>query len=146
MPGASMIGNSIRAAVLAAALVAIVGCDSGPRRQAVSGQVTLDGQPLDFGSITFVPDPNGPKASGLIEGGRYEIEQSRGPLAGQKIVEIRAPQYDPKRPAPANTKEKLYRLDVAPEALPDRYNSKSELRATVTEDGPNEFNFDLQSK
>ncbi len=33
----------------------------------------------------------------------------------------------------------------APEALPARYNAKSELRATVAEYGPNEFNFDLTS-
>jgi hypothetical protein len=37
-------------------------------------------------------------------------------------------------------------MSVAPEALPARYNAKTELRATVTEDGPNEFNFDLQSE
>ena len=40
----------------------------------------------------------------------------------------------------------MRQLAVAPEALPQRYNAKTELRATVTEVGPNEFNFELQSE
>ena len=32
----------------------------------------------------------------------------------------------------------------APELIPPQYNAKSELTATVTEEGPNEFNFDLE--
>ena len=32
----------------------------------------------------------------------------------------------------------------APELIPPQYNTKSELTANVTEEGPNEFNFDLK--
>ena len=32
----------------------------------------------------------------------------------------------------------------APELIPPQYNVKSELTATVKEEGPNEFNFDLE--
>lgn len=127
-------------------VLSLAGCDRGPNRRYISGRVTLDGQPLDFGSITFVPDPTGPKASGIIEAGQYQIESARGPLAGGKFVEIHAPRYPEDKPAPTTSEEKLRVMSVAPEALPARYNAKTELRATVTEDGPNEFNFDLKSE
>ncbi len=127
-------------------LTVLCGCDQGPKRNYIYGRVTLDGQPLDFGSITFVPDPTGPKASGIIEQGHYQIEAARGPLTGGKFVEIRAPRYSADEPMPATRSDKMRQLAVAPEALPQRYNAKTELRATVTEDGPNEFNFELQSE
>lgn len=127
-------------------LIVICGCDRSPQRQYIYGRVTLDGQPLDFGSITFVPDPTGPKASGIIEKGQYTIQSVRGPLAGDKLVEIRAPRYPADEPPPTTSSEKLRQMAVAPEALPARYNNKTELRATVTESGPNEFNFDLKSE
>jgi hypothetical protein len=40
----------------------------------------------------------------------------------------------------------MHLATVAPPLLPPRYNTASELRATVTSDGPNEFNFDLTTK
>jgi hypothetical protein len=40
------------------ALVAAVGCSSGPKRVPVSGSVTLDGKPLNAGVIHFYPDPD----------------------------------------------------------------------------------------
>jgi hypothetical protein len=46
---------------MAAALPTVVGCGDGlPPRVRVSGKVTIDGQPVTFGSIRFVP----------VEGGR----------------------------------------------------------------------------
>jgi hypothetical protein len=41
---------------LALGLTMIVGCDSGPKRVPVQGEVTLDGQPLSGGVIHFYPD------------------------------------------------------------------------------------------
>ncbi len=127
-------------------LTVFCGCDHGPKRNYIYGRVTVDGQPLDFGSITFVPDPTGPKASGIIEQGRYQIEAARGPLAGGKFVEIRAPRFPADEPIPTTKTDKMRQLAVAPEALPQRYNAKTELRVSVTDDGPNEFNFELQSE
>jgi hypothetical protein len=145
--GDHLSGRPLPLIVLLLFLTALAaGCDRGPQRFGVFGRVTLDGQPLDFGSITFVPDPAGPRVSAIIEEGQYRIESSRGPLAGGKLVEIRAPRYEEGTPVPTTRGQKLDMMSVAPEALPARYNSKTELRATVTEDGPNEFNFELTSE
>lgn len=127
--------------VCLAILLHASGCNRGPRRISVHGRVTLDGQPIDLGTITFVPDPTGPRVSASINAGLYHIESSRGPLAGGKIVVIRVPRLE----GSLTRKEKLVQMVDAPEALPARYNAKSELRATVAEYGPNEFNFDLTS-
>jgi len=37
--------------------LAVVGCESGARRIPVSGEVTLDGKPMNGGIVEFVPDP-----------------------------------------------------------------------------------------
>src|SRR5437868_13520177 len=67
----------------AAALVpAAAGCGQGGDnlpRQAVSGKVTIDGQPLDTGEITFVPTAGagaGPAAGGKVENGAYSISRA----------------------------------------------------------------------
>ncbi len=68
-------------------------------RAAVEGEVTVDGKPVDFGTITFLPidptrdltrDPTRmPLASGPIHIGRYTIPAHRGPAVGESRVEIR---------------------------------------------------------
>jgi hypothetical protein len=53
------------------------GCgDAAPNLVAVSGSITLDGQPLSGAIVTFEPLPGtpGPKASALVVDGNYRIE------------------------------------------------------------------------
>ena len=42
-------------------ILAVAGCGS-PYDSSVSGTVTLDGQPLTIGTVTFFPDQSGPVA------------------------------------------------------------------------------------
>jgi hypothetical protein len=50
------------------AILGIQGCSDGlPRRVPVSGKVVIDGQPVTFGSVRFVPKDGGRSASGQIE-------------------------------------------------------------------------------
>jgi hypothetical protein len=54
-----------------AAVAALAGCGGGG---SVSGKVTLDGEPLPSGTVTFHPVGPGPAAIGTIgSGGRYEL-------------------------------------------------------------------------
>ena len=54
-----------------AALLVLAGC-SEPKMAEVSGAVTLDGQPVKRGAISFIPlDGNTPTAGGEIRDGRY---------------------------------------------------------------------------
>jgi hypothetical protein len=64
------------------------GC-GGPAVHAVSGQVTLDDQPLDEAVIMFVPlEGNSRKTGGRIEAGRYAVPRDVGLAAGRYRVEI----------------------------------------------------------
>lgn len=60
-------------------------------RCAVSGQVVIDGQPLNRGWITFVPkSANDPIASSYIsKDGKYSIPLKDGPCVGRHDIEIR---------------------------------------------------------
>jgi hypothetical protein len=69
----------------------IVGCHSPSRLgEALSGQVTVEGQPLDEGLITFIPlnDTPGTKVSVTITNGQYEVLPQEGLKAGEFRVEI----------------------------------------------------------
>jgi hypothetical protein len=73
---------------LVCALLA-AGCSSGGRKE-VSGQVTVDGQPVEKGSISFLPleGTQGPQAGGNIANGSYHLASKDGPFAGRHRVEI----------------------------------------------------------
>ena len=60
----------------------------GDERAAIVGTVTLDGSPLPFGIITFVPAGQGRRASGNINDGSYSIPEEWGPNLGEYKVEI----------------------------------------------------------
>jgi hypothetical protein len=57
----------------------------------VQGQVTLDGQPVEWGSISFVPVGNtkGPLTGAVITDGKYAIKVGSAPTVGHYRVEIR---------------------------------------------------------
>src|SRR5262245_49224594 len=70
-----------------------LGCSSGDglERARVRGQVQVDGQPLEEGSINFFPAgaAEGPTAGGVISKGLYDIPKESGPVVGKNRVEIR---------------------------------------------------------
>jgi hypothetical protein len=123
-----------------------LGCDNRPARQPISGTVTVDGKPLYYGTITFEPEVRGPRAAASIRDGKYEIESSRGPLSGPTLVVIRSPKFPHELSLPEDTSELADLALQYTEALPARYNAKTELQAIVTDEGPNEFNFELTSQ
>jgi hypothetical protein len=129
--------------LLALALAAFIGCSDGPKRMPVKGTVSLDGQPLATGNLLMTPLKKGPVAGCDIQNGSFEMPSERGPGPGEYRVEITA--YRP-------TGKKVYDSDfnASTETLepivPARYNTASELTATVSAETENEFKFDLKSK
>jgi len=82
--------------MLMVATVAIVGCGgSGPARTPVAGKVTLNGQPVKGGSLTFAPvtsDPNAasaPVIAKIKDDGTFEV--TGGAVAGKQKLMFEPP-------------------------------------------------------
>ncbi|MEQ1827295.1 MAG: hypothetical protein ABL921_15165 [Pirellula sp.] len=134
-------GMAIWCAVLILGLLPLAGCWSGTGAS-VSGNITLDGSPLDDANISFVPLTDGQHEAGwtTIKEGRYLIPASSGLGTGEFRVEIRA-----LRTVNESTKMNDPTLVNAKEIIPSRYNSKSELWKEI-KSGKNNADFDLKSK
>ena len=125
------------------------GCGQrGANRAAVHGEVTLDGRPLEQGSILFVPadGAKGAVAGGPIEEGRYQISQSNGVALGWTRVEIRAVRKTGKMvPKPMARLDSHEMVEEYAEAIPPRFNSASTLKIEVRP-ADNVADFKLASK
>jgi hypothetical protein len=127
-------------------LAATIGCDSGDglNRQAISGTVTLDGQPLSGGNILFEPASNesGTAVGATIRNGAFAIARKQGPVPGPYRVRIYASSAIQAPPIDGQT-ERTPRPMV--ERLPRRYNTQSELNAVIIAGRANHHRFDLHS-
>jgi hypothetical protein len=129
------------AGLLAAALLATVG-GCGQKKPVVFGLVTLDGQPLDNGNITFSPVAGDGQTSGALIGpdGGYRTDASPTKLkvviSASKVIGKRKMYETPDSPT----------VDILQEILPPRYSDmkKTELTVTIVP-GENEKNFELTS-
>ena len=130
------------AALLAALLSTGCGTNDPLNRQAVSGTVTLDGTPLEQGVITFQPEAQAVTSGGAaIAAGKYAIPRDQGLVEGKYKVLIRASKSTVSLQGGAPGEPV-----VAPELIPEEYNSKSDKVVDVTAKGPNTFDFDIVTK
>lgn len=91
----------IMLSLLACGLLLVAGCE---QPGIVTGLVTLDGQPLTTGVITFNPKAGGPTAYGAIgTDGRYELRTgaAAGLAAGEYTVTVAANAAAPVPAVPA---------------------------------------------
>jgi len=139
--------RSIVAPLVVAGLVVMTGCGRTTDRLAVSGRVTLDGVPLDRGSIRLSStDSQHLMASGaMIRDGQYNIPEEKGLRPGTYRVQITSPDLNaPPVMAPATESGPSY--PVPPERIPPEYNVDSKQTIEVTADGDNLFVFDIVSR
>ena len=123
-------------------LLAVAGCGSGgPPRLRVVGAVTLDGQPLADGAISFLPTGKGVAAGATIAGGHYVVEGARGPTPGEYRVEIRASAPSDKR-VKSTFGEAISEMESI---IPARYSDTTTLRADVMAAGSNQFDYSLST-
>ncbi len=138
-------------AIQVVAAASLCGCRSGDDlpRQEVSGTVTLNGQPLETGSIQFQPasdaDAAGAVTGGgaLISNGRYQIERDKGLTPGNYKVMIfshAGAEVDESEPPG----ESVVRSKVPSELIPATYNSATTLTAQVSKGKANVLNYDLK--
>jgi hypothetical protein len=136
----------IRVALLL--LLLTTGCRDSLDLAPVSGEVTLDGQPLPNAEVTFVPLVPGfehyPESVGVTNNdGKYQLEVfgsgKIGAMVGKHRVEIRLGESD-----------ELTILDDAShydrDALPRRYNDESQLEFVVEPISMNRADFQLDSE
>ena len=117
-------------------VVASAGC-GGPATVAVRGQVTFEGQPVEQGDISFIPDPgtDGVSEGAQIRNGQYQL--SKGLIVGNYSVEIRAWKNTGKR-----VNGPYGETDERVNLLPKQYSKNARLRFTPADD-PNRLDFHL---
>ena len=126
-------------ASLATALLAS-GCFRGPRLGAVTGNVTLDGEPLANAQVEFQPTRGAPSYGTTNSLGQYELKYTKdkpGARVGSHVVRIttQTTAVDPE------TGEE-YQI---PQQVPEKYNYRSDLLRQVKAE-PNVFDFPLESE
>jgi hypothetical protein len=116
-------------------------------RVAVAGTITLDGLPVERGSIDLFPTAAGSdlrKASGLVIAGQYDIPAARGPNVGTYRAEIHWPKPTGRKISGfTDIGEDV--VDEQAEAIPPRYNARSTLLVEL-KPGPNTHDFRLTSQ
>lgn len=119
--------SCVVAALVACCLVTMFsGCgDSGPRSCRISGEVTIDGVPVQEGAISFeIVEPGDLPSGAMIVNGKYQAQLAPGP----KIVRISASNPDPNRGPD----------EVAPDLVPKKYQDEP-LKIDVQGDGVHNF-------
>ncbi len=116
----------------------LVGCGPSDGMIDINGTVTMDGKPVESGSITLTPvDGSSKVGGGTFENGTFSTRAAPGEMAvqirGHEIVQL-----------PNPTKEQIERgLDTERhEIVPAAYNSASKLRINISPDNTT-FDFAL---
>jgi hypothetical protein len=116
-------------------------------RQPIAGSVSLDGAPLEQGTINFQPvDSTVPTTTGgPIAAGKFAFERQKGLAAGKYRVIVNAG-----KPGTGGTvvEGAMPGDTVAPkvELIPPDWNTNSTQTVDVQSSGKNEFSFDIKSK
>lgn len=132
---------------MAAILVLSSGCGTRTDRLAITGKVTLNGTPLDGGSIRLSSSEGEQRmASGaLIVDGRFNIPADKGLRPGTYRVQITSPDLKA-APVMAPSTPSGPGFPVQPERIPPDYNVDSKKTIEVTSDGENDFTFEIVSR
>lgn len=135
-------------AVFAAGLaVTLIGCSDsdGLPREAVSGEVAIEGEPLAKGLITFLPaDSQLPtQAGGPITNGKYSIPGNEGLVPGKYRVVISSPLEDSNKSKDTVASGPGMPPPPPRDAVDAEFNANSTLTAEV-KTGGNQFDFEVK--
>ncbi|MDR0522462.1 MAG: hypothetical protein LBH00_11510, partial [Planctomycetaceae bacterium] len=122
----------------------ISGCGNPQGRLSVSGTVTLDGEPITEGSISFEPVGSQPikiQSGALIRNGKYAVPGKSGLVPGEYLASISAQQATGNK-----IKTDMGEVDEVIDLIPPEYGSESKQRITVTETGKQTFDFPIKTK
>jgi hypothetical protein len=132
-----------RALGLACFAFALCGCgDAGPRRTAIRGTVSLDGQPVNQATLILTPTAQGLAAAATIHHGVFELPADVGPTVGEFGVRI--------NPLEAETEglsdsRGLSRAKARPR-IPKIYQREGALSVKITGEADQSLAIELSSK
>jgi hypothetical protein len=138
-------------------MLTVAGCgQSGLERASIQGNVTIDGEAVEAGSIRMVSlEPGGgPSVGGQILEGEYDIPRDRGPTLGKHRVEVLVPYMTGRKVQspfampptdPNEVVDPAGMVDEWAEKAPAKYNKESTLEVVI-ESGQNQFDIAMQSK
>ena len=131
------------ALALAVCCVAFVGCKPSDGLVPIKGTVTLDGEPIEKGTVNFAPKGGAPgtAAGGPIVNGKYEARVSPGKMA----VTIYAQKAIPKENPTPEEVERGITEDIV-DIIPAKYNRASILEADIVEGQKDPVDFVLTTE
>jgi hypothetical protein len=138
--------SALRIVLCLPLLFLLAGCGKVGNHAAIHGTVTLDGKPLERGSILFEPtgETKGAVTGGEIKDGRYDLPRSIGPAIGWNRVRIMAVRRTgrmlPNPMGPPGSMNEVYEGAVAA-----RFDTESILKVEVHA-GDNAADFAAESK
>jgi hypothetical protein len=141
----------MRACAVLPVLLLLAGCGSSDNlpREPVSGTVTLDGKPLERGTISFQPESGLPTAAAVtISAGQYSMTRAQGLVPGAYRVLISSTPPGggiANNPATGRPPPPGQPTPPPKELLQAKYNEKSILTAEVKGGAENRFDFELDS-
>lgn len=125
----SMSFVAIGTAACLAIPILVAGCSQPTETIPVSGLVTLDGEPILWGAVLFLPETEGAIASkASLRDGRFAFHSPGGLKTGQYLCVLDEDPVETDEPE-AVAAETLKSL---PAHLPERYRRQSDLRITVS--------------
>jgi len=125
-------------ASIAAACLLTSGCGPRDTRVECSGTVTYAGEPVEEGSISFVPLAGGSRSEGaVITAGRYTARVQ----PGRHRVEIRG-----SRPLATKVINSDMPGGIREDYIPAEFNDASTLEAEIPATGPHPLSFDLPGR
>lgn len=139
-------------AIVCSSIAPLLGCGKSETYELapVSGMVTLDGNPVPYTQVTFLPqgtpqqsEPGPGSIATCDDAGRYELKTVRGDVGA--VVGTHRIQISSTGPPQAAVNDGGVG-PVPKEAFPARYNTNSELTFDVPADGTDAANFELTSK
>ena len=126
--------------IAAVMLLCLTTAGCGSSKPIVEGTVTLDGVPIEKGTIVLMPiDGKGQTAGCGIEAGKYRMQAS----PGTRQVLIHANRKDGTMPDPMSPGSGKM-IDRYVNYVPEKYNEKTELTVTI-KPGLNKHDFALES-
>lgn len=132
-------------------LLSLSGCGGDSDLGSVTGTVTVDGEPIDYAAVTFMPTQGRASIGRTDSSGAYELVYvigKKGALIGNHKVYVttsvkKLPAYGREEGVEQSSIQLNGRKELLPKENCDR--NYTELTAIV-ESGSNEINFDLTSK